>query len=540
MKTVNPWAADHHLMDGVAFLKGFYRLSRLQGAVLLGTLDEADMTVEILNPDANLDPRIRAALVADKENNLLTNKKSVSSKWVDSLFNGPGEDADRSTTADSGIKLMPRLAHWTAAQLEADSRKATAARRKHAKSVGAASSTSSLYSAGGHEDDDLSLFEMDSAEKLDHGDVDDGSVVSALTITKTDHSSNFAITAMLPAELGLNPYEEWGLKESGFMPAWYHSSRPHTTAGAAPASGSQDGSSPQSTHRGHGRSTPHRSFVSSGVSTTPSDAGRNIASPSKSKSPYPQLKPLTPNMLAAVNVETSGDNSARNNKVRLPAMSPNESAAAPTFGLDQPPLPGLSEGDESPIKEDSNSSPIKPAEELKATVSFAVSSVSSPEAVSSSPGKSRDRSASPSTRRGPPHPTSYLPAVRITPAINEVVECLLARPSTEAHLRMNSKPTTASLSPVVTAERKMRNRKELDGLDTNASFTSKASLETSTQSVKHQNSGGAESKKEEGKEKVRELSRILRPSLPRTFSSIGLARQEVRDKLTAGLTVSVE
>jgi hypothetical protein len=85
MKTVNPWAADHHLMDGVAFLKGFYRLSRLQGAVLLGTLDEADMTVEILNPDANLDPRIRAALVADKENNLLTNKKSVSSKWVDSL-----------------------------------------------------------------------------------------------------------------------------------------------------------------------------------------------------------------------------------------------------------------------------------------------------------------------------------------------------------------------------------------------------------------------------------------------------------------------
>jgi hypothetical protein len=51
MKIVNPTAASHRIVDGINFLKGFYKLSRLQNQVLLGKLNPEHIHLKVLKPD---------------------------------------------------------------------------------------------------------------------------------------------------------------------------------------------------------------------------------------------------------------------------------------------------------------------------------------------------------------------------------------------------------------------------------------------------------------------------------------------------------
>lgn len=113
--------------------------------------------------------------------------------------------------------------------------------------------------------------------------------------------------------------------------------------------------------------------------------------------------------------------------------------------------------------------------------------------------KQRNRSISPTTAsRTMTAQQQQQPDV----VIDEVVSCLLSQGVVSPDYLLNSKPISLSPIELCALEKKQNKDKDKD-----------------------------KEKKIKDKEKVKELRRILRPSLPRTFSSIGLARQEVRDKL---------
>jgi len=62
MKTVNPTAAKHHVIDGINFLKGFYKLSRLQYLVLLGKLNPEHIHINVLYPDEPVSSIVAAGI----------------------------------------------------------------------------------------------------------------------------------------------------------------------------------------------------------------------------------------------------------------------------------------------------------------------------------------------------------------------------------------------------------------------------------------------------------------------------------------------
>jgi hypothetical protein len=448
MKTVNPWAASHHLMDGASFLKGFYRLSRLQQAVLLGNLDENELTLEILRPDANLSSRVRANLTS-------TDKKSLSSKWFDSL--GEGEDI-RSTSA-SGIRIMPRLAHWTAHQLDVDTASAQKLRRQHGKSAGFPGSSGNSLRG-----DDDSVLDMDNS-------IDDGSVVSGVTMTKDDHIVG-PIVPMLPHELdGVNPYEDWGLKEAGFLPAWYHASRPSTRTNL---------------------NTPVRSStsVSTAASGSPSRSSASLITPKVSKGKPVSLSPIR----VAVSVDTSvstnllltaeGDPQGPRDEIHFSilnavSVTDSSSSGSPAITTGRGPFPSSNSDNKNAVHGDNETGP--PTQGNLAEGFEALQ-----------PGRNqppRGFSVSPSSM------TRSLNSSRSVSSLDDVVDCLL----------------THSLG------------------STNSFLVSKPTMQSSTDAGSSSDRHKCE---EESKVKVRKgLSRILKPSLPKTFSAVGLARQEVREKL---------
>lgn len=185
MKVVNPWAASHHLVDGVTFLKGFYRLSRLQQAILLGQLDEKELHVDLLSPTYQLDPRLRANLVP-------VNKSMLS---LGSVFDG--DESLESQTLTASLHVSPRLQHWSVESVMEESSKLQGFRRK-------------VESVANNSDTDSRV-------------VDDSSIDS---LTASGYFE--PLKPMIPIMLeGTNPWTDWGIAEAGFFPAY---SRPNTTS----------------------------------------------------------------------------------------------------------------------------------------------------------------------------------------------------------------------------------------------------------------------------------------------------------------------
>ena len=196
MKVVNPWAASHHLVDGVTFLKGFYRLSRLQQAILLGQLDEKEVHVNLLSPTYQLDPRLRA--------NLVPINKSVLS--LGSVFDG--DESLESQTLTASLHVSPRLQHWSVESVMEESSKLQGFRKK--------------------------------VESVTNATVSDSRVNDDKSIDSLTVSGHFeTLQPMLPILLeGTNPWTDWGIAEAGFLPAY---SRPNTTGNRSKGDSKQRG-----------------------------------------------------------------------------------------------------------------------------------------------------------------------------------------------------------------------------------------------------------------------------------------------------------
>jgi hypothetical protein len=64
MHVVNPSAATHRVVDGINFLKGFYKLSRLHNQVLLGKLNPDHIHLRVLRPDTSTHEILKAGTSA--------------------------------------------------------------------------------------------------------------------------------------------------------------------------------------------------------------------------------------------------------------------------------------------------------------------------------------------------------------------------------------------------------------------------------------------------------------------------------------------